>query len=234
MASASILQELSQQLNPSAINVLSQQLGANPQATQSAISNILPMLVGGLSRNVSSSPQAAQALDNALANDHDGSLLEQFGGILGGLAGNNTNRAAPAASGGGLMDILGSLAAGNSRSANGAGILGHILGANQQNVANNVSRSSGLGAGQVQQLMMMLAPMLMASLGKQKRQNNLNAQDVSNMINNERASLERQMPSAPQGGLIGMLDVNNDGKVDAQDALAQAGKSLMGSLFGRG
>lgn len=231
--SQSVLQELTQQFNPQTIDVLSQQLGSNPQATQSAIANILPMLVGGLSRNVSNSPQGAQALDNALANDHDGSVLEQFGGLLSGLAGGNN--AAPAASGGGLMDILGGLATGgNSRAVNGAGILGHILGANQQNVANNVSRNSGLGAGQVQQLMVMLAPMLMGALGKRKRQNNMNANDLTNLINNERASLERQMPSAPQGGLIGMLDVNNDGKVDAQDAIAQAGKSLMGSLFGRG
>ena len=62
-----------------------------------------------------------------------------------------------------------------TRQTNAGGILGHILGGNQGNVTQQISNQSGLNMGQVAQILMFLAPIVMGYLGKQKQQNNLDA-----------------------------------------------------------
>ncbi|HRF38840.1 MAG TPA: DUF937 domain-containing protein, partial [Saprospiraceae bacterium] len=64
-------------------------------------------LVSALARNASTE-QGAAALSNALDRDHDGSILSNLAGLLGGQAPAQDNRAL-----------------------NGAGILNHILGDRQ-------------------------------------------------------------------------------------------------------
>ena len=149
----SILEQVQQQLGPDTIQQLSGSLGADPQATSKAISMALPALLGGLSQNVAE-PQGAAALDNAL-NDHDGSVLDNFGGLLGGGA-------------------LGGI---------GGKILGHILGSKREPVEQGVGRASGLDAAQVAQLMAMLAPIIMGVLGRMKRNKQIDANALPNVLN---------------------------------------------------
>jgi hypothetical protein len=139
----SILDTLQQQLGPTAIQQMSQSLGADPKSTAAAVSMALPALLGGLSKNASH-PDGAAALDRALA-DHDGSILDNLGGILGG------------GGGGGI----------------GGAILGHIFGAKRSTVEQGVGQSSGLNAQQVSQLLMMLAPIVMGVLGRARQQKGL-------------------------------------------------------------
>ena len=79
---SSLLDLVTQSLGGDATQQISQQLGANPQQTQSAISAALPMLLAGLTRNAQS-PGGAEALHDALAS-HDGNVLEQLSGLLNG------------------------------------------------------------------------------------------------------------------------------------------------------
>ncbi len=51
----------------------------------------------------------------------------------------------------------------------GEKILGHILGTNKSKVEKEVSKSSGLSLDSTSKLMVMLAPLLMGLLGKQKK-----------------------------------------------------------------
>ena len=76
--------------------------------------------------------------------------------------------------GGGLLDnLMGYLGGGipapqeATRETNGGGILGHIFGTNQTQVAQEVSQNTGLDMGQVAQLLITLAPIVMSYLGKQ-------------------------------------------------------------------
>ena len=149
---SSILDAVRQQLGPDSIQQLSSTIGADPEATSRAISMALPALIGGLSQNASQ-PQGAAALDNAL-NDHDGSILDNLGGMLGGGA-------------------MGGI---------GGKILGHILGTKRDPVEQGVGRASGLDAAQVAQLMAMLAPIIMGVLGRMKRQKGIDANALPNVL----------------------------------------------------
>ena len=83
---ASILDMVQQQLGGAGINQISQQIGADPSATQSAIQMALPMLVGGLAHNTTQ-PGGAESLHTAL-DDHTGNL-DGLSGLLGGAMGGN-------------------------------------------------------------------------------------------------------------------------------------------------
>src|SRR3954471_10251685 len=74
---------LGQQQGTEAVGQISQQVGAEPSLVNSAIQMALPAIIGGLANNTST-PEGAESLNNAL-DQHDGSILDSFGGI-GGLA----------------------------------------------------------------------------------------------------------------------------------------------------
>ena len=151
---SSILDAVQQQLGPDTIQQMSNALGADPNATSNAVSLALPALLGGLSQNAAE-PQGAAALDNAL-NQHDGSILDNLGGLLGGATG-----------GGGI----------------GGAILGHIFGGRRTTVEQGVGRGSGLNAAQVAQLMAMLAPIVMGVLGRMKQKKGLDANRLPEVLN---------------------------------------------------
>ncbi len=178
-----------------AVDQISQQVGAEPSLVNSAIQMALPAILGGLANNAST-PQGAESLNNALEQDHSGGggILDSLGG-LGGLG-----SLASAVLGGGQP----------SRQTDGGGILGHIFGNNQGQVAQQVSNNTGLGMGQVAQIMMMLAPMVMGYLGKQKQQQGLDAGGLQSMLGQQ----QQQIQASPQGGILSsMLDSNHDGSV---------------------
>ncbi len=177
-----------------AVDQISQQVGAEPSLVNSAIQMALPAILGGLANNAST-PQGAESLNNALEQDHSGGggggILDSLGG-LGGLA--------SAVLGGGQTP----------RQADGGGILGHIFGNNQGQVAQQVSNNTGLGMGQVAQIMMMLAPMVMGYLGKQKQQQGLDAGGLQSMLGQQ----QQQIQQSPQGGFLSnMLDSDHDGSM---------------------
>ena len=177
---------------------LGEQIGADPQATASAIQAALPMLLSGLTQNTSQ-PGGAAALLNALDNDHDGSLLDNLGGLLDGTLG--------------------------GRATNGAGILGHVLGDRQEAAQRAVAKSSGLDSAQVAQLMMTLAPIVMGILGRTKRTQGLNETGLASMLQDEHAAAAQAQPGLM--GLAGqLLDRNNDGSV--LDELMQGLGGLLG------
>ena len=93
---------LTQQLAGGAIAQISNKLGIDQGTAGKAVAIALPLLIAALARNTST-PSGANALDQAVARDHDGSILDDIGGFL-----NSGN------------------------TADGAGILGHVFG-NQQN-----------------------------------------------------------------------------------------------------
>ena len=142
----------------------------------------------------SNTPEGAQTLNNAL-EQHDGSVLNNVAGYL-----QNPD----------LKD--------------GAGILNHLFGGNTQNVANAVSQSSGLDTQGSLKMLETLAPLVLGALGQQKKENNLDAQGISNLTSNLAANF------GGEGGIMSMitnlLDANKDGNV--MDDLT----GMIGKLFG--
>jgi hypothetical protein len=185
---------LGQQQGSQAVDQISQTVGAQPSLVNSAIQMALPALINGLANNAAT-PQGAESLNNAL-EQHDGGILDNLGG-LGGIA--------SAILGGGQ----------SSPQLNAGGILGHILGGSQSNVTQQISNQSGLGMGQVAQILMMLAPIVMGYLGRQKQQNNLDAGGLSQMLGQQ----QQQIQQAPQGGFLSSI-LDRDGDGSSMDDIA--------------
>ncbi len=205
-----ILDILTQQLGGDAVRQMSRHLGADEGATQSAIAGALPVLIGALSKNAAK-PGGAEALRNALEKDHDGSVLDNLGAILGGGGGGG--------GGGGV----------SSRSLDGAGILGHILGGNQSKVASSLGQATGLGAGSSGKLLAMLAPLVMGALGRTQRQKGLDTGGLADLLNGERRQAKAAAPSG-LGGLLGSF-LDQDGDGDFKDDVAKMGMGMLGKLF---
>ena len=174
----SVLDAVRQQLGPDTIQQLSGALGADPATTSNAISLALPALLGGLAQNAAQ-PEGAAALDSAL-NQHDGSILDNLSSMLGGGSG---------AGSGALGGI-------------GGAILGHIFGGRRGSVEEGVGKASGLNAAQVAQLMAMLAPIVMAVLGRMKQAKGLDANRLPEVLNDGGGGLGGTLGSI-LGGIFG-------------------------------
>ena len=143
---------LNQALNAETISQMSQSLGTDESTTNNAVQAALPLLLGAMTQN-SSSPEGSSSLLSALDQDHDGSILNDLGGFLGGY------EAGP-----------------------GGGILGHVFGERLGAAQNTVSQASGMDFGRVLQLLMMLAPIVMGALGKSRQQGNVDESSLPDVL----------------------------------------------------
>jgi len=124
--------------------------------------------------------------------------------------------------------VLEDLAQGLTRGSEGAGILKHVLGGRQSQVASGIAAASGLDSNQSGNLLASLAPLVMGALGKQKRSQGLDAGALASMLSQEGGAAKSQL-----GGLAGLLDQDGDGSI-ADDVLGGLAKGLGGKLFGKG
>lgn len=177
---------LGQSQGETAVNEISQTVGADTSLVNTAIQAALPAILGGLANNAST-PQGAESLDNALSRDHDGGLLGNLGG-LGSLIFGNLQSPDP-----------------TPKQVDAGGILGHILGTNQAPVVEEVSQKSGLNTGQVAQILLMLAPIVMSYLGQQKQQQGVGADGLGGLLGGLLGG--GQAAAAPQSSGNAMMDM---------------------------
>ncbi len=190
-----LTQLLMQQLAGGGLSQISQQIGTDEQTTGSALSTAMPLLVSALANNASK-PDGAQALHQALTEGHDGSILNNVPSFLE-----------------------------NPQAANGAGILGHILGGQQPVVTQGLAQNTGLDSGQVGQLLQIAAPLLMGALGQQQQQQGLDANSLSAFLGGQQQMAQQSNPDM-MSTLNSLLDTNRDGS--ALDEVL----GLMGKLLG--
>ena len=206
---ANLLELLQGQLDDNLVDKLSQQIGgADRQQTAVAAQGIMSSLVTALAKNASS-PEGAASLNNALERDHDGGLLNNLGDLFSG----------------------GNVPQNQSRAANGAGILRHLLGNNQNGMVEMVSKMSGLDNNKTGNLMTMLAPMVMGMLGQQKRQQGLDIGGLAGLLTNS-VNTQRQAGNPIMDMASRFLDQDGDGSA-IDDIAGMVGKGLLSKLFGR-
>lgn len=211
--SESLLGGLAQQFGGDTIGQIAGLLGASNDDTGKAIAASLPMLLGSLA-GASQQPAQANALFGALTGDHDGSILDMLGPLLGG---------------GYATRALGS---------DGARVLGHLFGNKQNAVESAVAKSAGLDAGLIQKLLPMLAPIVMGYLGRRLSSGGLDAGGLGGLLGGESNQVREQDPGL--GGIFDILGGGNDdddggGLMDmAGDLLgSSAGKAILGQILGR-
>lgn len=178
-----------------AVGEISQNVGAEPSLVNSAISAALPALINGLANNAST-PDGAESLNNALEQHHDGSVLDNLGGLAGMIFGGQQQQAAP------------------PPEADAGGILGHILGDSQGAVAQDVSQKSGLNVGTVAQILMFLAPIVMGYLGRQKQQQGVDAGGLGGLLGGLMGGQQTEQASTGNAAIdmaSSVLDRDHDG-----------------------
>lgn len=186
-----LIQSVMKQLSGDTISSMGSNLGLDEQTTQQAIALALPIIVGALDRNASSS-EGAKALTDALARDHSGELLT------------DVSRGAVR----------------KATMEDGAAILGHVFGGQQQNVGQSIGKATGIDPQTVALLMSMLAPVVLEVLGQKRKEENWGASDVSRMLQEERTIAQSQQPRLSQ-----LLDFDGDG--DISDDVVSIGTTLL-------
>ncbi len=208
-----ILDLLNSDLGKSIISGVSDSTGNDQNKTSSVLTMALPVLMKAMERNAST-PQGAEGLMGALSGKHDGSILDNLGGLFGG----------------GVEESV---------TQDGSKILGHILGNRQQGVEKIIGEKSGLDTGSVGNILKVAAPILMGILGKQARQNNVSSgNDLTGLIG---GMLGGSGAREEQGFLEQILDADGDGSVvdDVAGMILGSSKKkgglggLLGGLFGK-
>lgn len=189
----SILDMLQQHVGDSQVQQISQQIGADPATTQTALQAAMPMLLGAMAQHAQT-PEGAGAVEQALG-DHSG-MLGNLGGMLGGGGG-----------AGGLGGLLGGAMGALGGGGGGGGLLGRVLGSQQQPVQDGVAQASGLNQDQVKKLLMIAAPIALAAFAhrrSQQQQAGAGA-NVAGDLHREAAAAHAQVQqqSPAVGGLIG-------------------------------
>jgi hypothetical protein len=175
-----LTQQLLQQLAGEGVTQISRKIGADEKTTNAALSAALPLLVSALAKNASKS-DGAQSLNQALARDHDGSILNDVPAYLE-----------------------------NPAAANGAGILGHVLGSQEPVVAKGLSKGTGLNGEQVDQLLQIAAPLIMGLLGQKQQQKGFDPDNLSAFLGGQQQKAQESNPDL-MGALNTLLDADKDG-----------------------
>ncbi len=216
------------QLGGSQLDGIAGAIGADSSATQRAVQAAIPALLGGLARNAAT-PSGAASLASALDSDHDGSMLDNVGSLIAMFGGGEGSKSGMGGLLGAAAGMLGGGGGGASKAANGAGIVKHVFGSKESVVAGAVAEASGLDLGQALKLLAMVAPLVMAAIGKTKKAQGLDAGSLADMLAGEK----EQVAANTKGldGLMGMLDADGDG--DVKDDVARLGAGLLKNFFSR-
>ncbi|TNJ44559.1 DUF937 domain-containing protein [Tamlana fucoidanivorans] len=207
-----ILDLLNSDLGKTIISGVSNQTNQPQNKTQDVLIMALPVLMTAMKKNATSQ-QGAEGLLNALNNKHDGSILDNLGGLFNGGVDSS------------VID-------------DGSKILGHVLGQKQSRVENTLGAKVGMDADTVAQILKIAAPILMGLLGKQTRQQNVNSSGgIENLIG---GLLSNNSASQEQSFLESILDADGDGSVidDVAGMVLGSDKKkgglsgMLGGLFG--
>lgn len=199
-----LLEIIQARLGEDKVEEMSRSLGENKEGTLSALGNAVPLIVGAMARN-SQSPEGAQNLAGALDRDHDGSVLENLGGLIH-----------------------------NPDEGQGNGILRHVLGEKRPVAEQAVAERSGISMESAGKLLAIAAPIVMGMIGKKKREENLDSGGIAGMLAGLASNFGGGDSNSSGGSssgigsmVSGLLDRDGDG--DVMDDIG----GMIGGLLGR-
>jgi hypothetical protein len=194
---ADLTDALNQLLDDQA-DAVGRRIGTDPDHARSAMHAAIPALLAAFGQEA----ERGAGIRQAIRQDHDGAILDQLNDYLGGTA------------------HLG------ARTTNGAGILDHVLGDRQQEVATALSAKSGLDLGSIMKLLPLLAPIVMGMLGKKSNASpggGFDLDDLGSILGRERADNRSKNPDI--GDILDSLGGGKGGGIgDILDSLGQGGR----------
>ena len=192
------------QLLDSHADQISQRIDADEGQTRQAIQSAVPALLAALSADA----ERGDGLKQAIAQDHDGSIIDQLSEYLNGSA-----QLSP-------------------RTTNGSGILDHALGDRQEPMAQALSAKSGLDMSTIMRLLPLLAPIVMGMLGKRGKASGgggtggFSLDDIGDLLNREKRDARSKNPD------IGDI-LDSFGKGSGAGSKSGGGiGDVLGGLFG--
>ncbi|OYX28806.1 MAG: hypothetical protein B7Z06_00580 [Flavobacteriales bacterium 32-35-8] len=201
-----ILDLLNSDLGKTIVSGVSNETNQPQNKTQDVLTMALPVLMAAMKRNAAT-PQGAEGLMSALSSKHDGSILDNLGGLFSGGVGND------------VME-------------DGSKILGHVLGGKQQQVASTLGAKTGMDANSVAQILKVAAPILLGVLGNQaKKQQVNNPSGLESLLG---GMLGGNSNKNEQSFLESILDADGDGSVidDVAGMVLGGGNQKKGGLGG--
>jgi hypothetical protein len=220
---AGLMDLLNSDLGKQIIAGVSGQAGTNEGETSSVLASVLPALVGAMQNNASTPEGQGGLLGALLGGKHDGGMLDNLSGLLGG-----------------------------DKTEEGGKILGHVLGENQENVQNQVSQNTGISSDKIAMIMKIAAPILMAYLARKAQSSGLNnigettsggglSDILGGLLGGGQSQNQAQAQPQQSGSgsiLTSILDQDGDGQLGLGDAVSAMTKKgglggLLGNLFGK-
>ncbi len=156
-------------------------LGENAGATKTAMGAILPSVLGSMVSQAGTPSGASNLMNMLSSGGHDGSILNNLGGLLGG--GSATQ---------GLLD-------------SGGGIINSLLGDKVGGIVNWIASFAGIKGSSAGSLMSMAAPMLMGLIGKNLGSNG-NATGLASMLMGQSSFIKNALP-AGLGNVLGFANL---------------------------
>jgi OmpA-OmpF porin, OOP family len=178
-----LLALLKDNLTPEMISKAANLVGEDHASTATAMSGILPAVLGSVVGKASTADGASSVMSMVTGGGHDGGMLDNLGSML---------------SGGSSTDTMLS---------GGSGILSSLLGDKVGAIASVIGNFAGIKSGSANSLMSMAAPMIMGLIGKQVSSNGLNASGLMSMLAGQKDHIAAAMPAGlgdKLGGLLGM------------------------------
>jgi OmpA-OmpF porin, OOP family len=178
-----LLALLKDNLTPEMISKAANLVGEDHASTATAMSGILPAVLGSVVGKASTADGASSVMSMITGGGHDGGMLDNLGSMLGG--GTSTD----------------------SMLSGGSGILSSLLGDKVGGIASLIGNFAGIKSGSASSLMSMAAPMIMGLIGKQVSSNGLNASGLMSMLAGQKDNIAAAMPAGlgdKLGGLLGM------------------------------
>jgi hypothetical protein len=184
-----IVDDILSHLNDAQVSAIAGQLGTDPAQARNAIEHALPLIVGHMAQNAST-PQGADALNNALGEHAGFKISDVLSGVLSGSP--------------------------NGQGIGGA-ILGHIFGGNQNAANQGLGQVTGLGPQNSGQLMAILAPIVMTALANHAQTQGTGAGGIGGMLAQEAQQIQQRGGVA--GGLLNAVLNHNGGNMDLSNVL---------------
>ncbi len=195
-------------------------LGESESGTASAVSAILPSLMGSLISKGSDAKGAMGIMDMLSSGGHDGGMLSNLTGLLGG--GESTN---------GLMS-------------SGGHLINSLMGDSQGGLIDSIAGFAGIKQSSSSSLLKMAAPLVMSVIGKKVLGENMGVSGLMGLLSGQKDNVMSAMPSgfSAPSGLLGFADnikstvTETTSKVagtatGAADTVVKEGKSGLGKLL---
>jgi hypothetical protein len=200
---SNLINEVRRHLTDDVVIQLSRQIGAqDPNKVKRATQGISELLLDAISRNAQNQERGG-GLYGAIKKDHDGGILGDLMGVLGGQR-----------------------KVENPKTTNGTGIINHLLGKRQLEAAQIISQMSGLDIFKSGVLMQLIAPVIMGVVGQKQKSKGLDLGGLAKVLMGGGQRQGQSSQGGNSGGLLSKI-LDRDGDGSMMDDLLSMGMEML-------